>query len=423
MTSRETKSLTDIEDKSSGVSNDVLIESLRYQLAQLNPEERMEFGGQEMFNFVMRPVYNSKDKKMSIELLLYISSLMAGCACQMAAMADNPGTILTLRVKGGETYYAGDAILQKLFGEQYSPWSIVGGGMKQIGQEQVFRDFDIQDCIKYSMETMGSDKFGVIRMPDQYRPEVLSKESITELWNSCTDHLRRIIPSVSEWPGCYGVMLQKAIVSAGDIIKPDAALTIIAESMLYASKLELRQHAHEEEAPREVCAVPYYSSHMIGTTTTAEKPEKFPFNNSVPKRYVRCIALLMAVAIGIPATIGVWSFLWRQHSVSCITGLLTALITWGTYGLITRSYPAVLDRVILGIIAVVGTIVGFAYCINNLLPIHTMNNFLVVLQSMTSPSFWSALWGSNHEFVSAFVISLFSAAGFIPYIRHRISKD
>lgn len=421
MTSRETKSLANTEDKSSGVSNDVLIESLRYQLTQLNPEERMEFGGQEMFNFVMRPVYNSKDKKMSIELLLYISSLMAGCACQMAAMADNPGTILTLRVKGGETYYAGDAILQKLFGEQYSPWSIVGGGMKQIGQEQVFRDFDIQDCIKYSMETMGSDKFGVIRMPDQYRPEVLSKESITELWNSCTDHLRRIIPSVSEWPGCYGVMLQKAIVSAGDIIKPDAALTIIAESMLYASKLELRQHAHEEEAPREVCTVPYYSSHMIGTTTTAEKPEKFPFNNSVPN-YVRCIALLMAVAIGIPATIGVWSFLWRQHSVSCITGLLTALITWGTYGLITRSYPAVLDQVILGIIAVVGTIVGFAYCINDLLPVHTMNNFLVVLQSMTSPPFWSALWNSNHEVVSAFVISLISAAGFIPYIRHRISK-
>ena len=344
-------------------------------------------------------------------------------ACQMAAMADNPGTILTLRVEGGETYYAGDAILQKLFGEQYSPWSIVGGGMKQIGQEQVFRGFDIQDCIKYSMETMGSDKFGVIRMPDQYRPEVLSKESITELWNSCTDHLRRIIPSVSEWPGCYGVMLQKAIVSAGDIIKPDAALTIIAESMLYASKLELRQHTHEEEVPREVCTVPYYSSHMIGTTTTAEKPEKFPFNNSVPKRYIRCIALLMAAAIGIPATIGVWSFLCRQHSVSCITGLLTALITWGTYGLITRSYPAILDQVILGIIAVVGTIVGFAYCINNLLPVHTMNNFLVVLQSMTSPSFWSALWGSNHEFVSAFVISLFSAAGFIPYIFRRISKD
>ncbi len=237
MTSKETKSLANTEDKSSGVSNDVLIESLRYQLAQLSPEERMEFGGQEMFNFVMRPVYNSKDKKMSIELLLYISSLIAGCACQMAAMADDPGTILTLRVKGGETYYAGNIILQKLFGEQYSPWAIVGGGMKQIGQEQVFRDFDIKDCIKYSMETMGSDKFGVIRMPDKYRPEVLSKESITELWHSCTDHLRRIIPSASEWPGCYGVMLQKAIVSAGDIIKPDAALTIIAESMLYASKL------------------------------------------------------------------------------------------------------------------------------------------------------------------------------------------
>lgn len=217
-------------------------------------------------------------------------------------------------------------------------------------------------------------------------------------------------------------MLQKAIVSAGDIIKPDAALTIIAESMLYASKLELRQHAHEEEVPKEVCTVPY-SSHIISTTTAAEKPEKFPFNNSVPKRYVRYIALLMAATIGIPATIGMWSFLCRQHSVSCLTGLLTALITWGTYGLITRSYPAILDRVILGIIAVAGTVVGFAYCINNLLPVHTMNNFPVVLQSMTSPSFWSALWGSNHEVVSAFVISLISAAGFIPYIRHRISKD
>ena len=80
MALKETKSLTDIKDKSSGVSNDILIESLRYQLAQLTPEERMEFGGQEMFNFVMRPVYNSKDKKMSIELLLYISRLMSGCA-------------------------------------------------------------------------------------------------------------------------------------------------------------------------------------------------------------------------------------------------------------------------------------------------------------------------------------------------------
>lgn len=80
MTSKETKSLADIEDKSSGVSNDVLIESLRYQLAQLNPEERMELGGQEMFNFVMRPVYNSKDKKMSIELLLlYLQSDSRAC--------------------------------------------------------------------------------------------------------------------------------------------------------------------------------------------------------------------------------------------------------------------------------------------------------------------------------------------------------
>ena len=52
MTSKETKSLADIEDKSSGVSNDILIESLRYQLAQLNPEERMEFGGQEMFTIL-----------------------------------------------------------------------------------------------------------------------------------------------------------------------------------------------------------------------------------------------------------------------------------------------------------------------------------------------------------------------------------
>lgn len=103
MTSRETKSLANTEDKSSGVSNDVLIESLRYQLAQLNPEERMEFGGQEMFNFVMRPVYNSKDKKMSIELLLYISSyissLIAGCACQMAAMADDPGQFSPCELK------------------------------------------------------------------------------------------------------------------------------------------------------------------------------------------------------------------------------------------------------------------------------------------------------------------------------------
>ena len=225
-----------INDK---ILKDNLIVSLREQLESMNESDRITIGGQEMFEFLMQPHKDDTEPRLPIQIFLCVSSMLAGYATQIAARAESPENILEIGMEDGQKFYLGDKILQKVFLETYSPWSFIGGGMEQIGKVKVFKAFDIQECVGHSAQVMGSDDFYNIRVPKNHQPDVLAPKDFAELWKTCSEHLSAIVPNQQEWPGCYGVVLHQAIIHAKGIIDPKIALTIIAESMLIASKLDL----------------------------------------------------------------------------------------------------------------------------------------------------------------------------------------
>lgn len=218
---------------------DNLITSLREQLESMNESDHITVGGQEMFNFLMRPHKDDTEPRLPIQIFLCVSSMIAGYAAQVAARAESPENILEISMNNGQKFYLGDSILQKIFVEKYSPWSFVGGGMKQIGRTKAFKAFDIQECVGHSAQVMGSDDFYAIRVPKKHQPDVLTPKDFVGLWKTCSEHLGAIVPNQQEWASCYGFVLQQAIIHAKGIIDPKIALTIIAESMLIASKLDL----------------------------------------------------------------------------------------------------------------------------------------------------------------------------------------
>ncbi len=221
------------------ISKDHLITSLREKVGSMNDIDRITVGGQEMFNFLMIPHKDDTEPRLPIQILLCVSSMLAGYAAQVAVRVESPETILEIGMKNGQKFYLGDGILQKIFVEKYSPWSFVGGGMKQIGKTKAFKAFDIQECIGHSAQVMGSNDFYTIRVPKNHQPDALTPKDFVGLWKTCSEHLGAIIPNQQEWASCYGFVLQQAIIHAKDIIDPNVVLTIIAESMLIASKLDL----------------------------------------------------------------------------------------------------------------------------------------------------------------------------------------
>lgn len=221
------------------ILKDHLITSLREKLESMNDIDRITVGGQEMFNFLMIPHKDDTEPRLPIQIFLCVSSMLAGYAAQVAVRVESPETILEIGMKNGQKFYLGDGILQKIFVEKYSPWSFVGGGMKQIGKIKAFKAFDIQECVGHSAQVMGSNDFYTIRVPKNHQPDVLTPKDFVGLWKICSEHLGAIIPNKQEWASCYGFVLQQAIIHARGIIDPNVVLTIIAESMLIASKLDL----------------------------------------------------------------------------------------------------------------------------------------------------------------------------------------
>ena len=71
-----------------------LITSLREKLESMNNTDRITVGGQEMFNFLMRPHKDDTEPRLPIQIFLCVSSMITGYAAQVAARAEPPENIL-----------------------------------------------------------------------------------------------------------------------------------------------------------------------------------------------------------------------------------------------------------------------------------------------------------------------------------------
>lgn len=183
------------------------------------------------------------EKGVHIESILCALSALAGYACQasLRVQALEKGmsevtALVVIDTANGKKYFFGDPLNQLLVESKYSVWSLAAGAAQHNGCSQLP---DINDIFRHVTTTVGNDNFGIPRLPDKHQPSDTPVNYLKALWPHLLPVIKQFCPTPSEWPILYGLAIQEVIDMAKGIITPDLALTIVMESAIPMSKIDL----------------------------------------------------------------------------------------------------------------------------------------------------------------------------------------
>lgn len=181
-----------------------------------------------------------------VESVLSALGASAGFGTQMAIREGfiKPGIVpadqafVILRARNGERYFYGDFLNHGLFESgkrQITVWSLVGGGAQKAGAKTLP---DIVEIVKYNASTLGTNAFGIPRLPKGHQPSELPKAVLSQTW----PHVQSILKSQNIDPTVWGWTLamaaQNVIIQNKNKIDPALAAKIVMESALPMSKVD-----------------------------------------------------------------------------------------------------------------------------------------------------------------------------------------
>ena len=178
-----------------------------------------------------------------VDSLLCALGALAGYACQSAvrrtaeAMKLEPNALLTVvNTVDGKTFYFGDHLNKPLAENPYSVWSIAGGGAQEAGCTVMP---DLMAIFQHVTQDVGTDQFGVPRVPEKNKAHDTPVNYLTGLWPHIKPVLPLYCPERAQWPIMLALSIQQVIVMAKDAIEPGLALTIVMESAVPMSKVDV----------------------------------------------------------------------------------------------------------------------------------------------------------------------------------------
>jgi hypothetical protein len=134
---------------------------------------------------------------------------LAGFSAQMsirkaviAPQQLDPSEVLAeIVTRNGETYYFSDTLNWILFENvtqpPYSIWAYLLDVMQSNGRTRLP---DIADIVGYAARTVGTDRFGVPRLPAEHMPRRLPRVALQEHWRSVQQELESSRRSPADWP-------------------------------------------------------------------------------------------------------------------------------------------------------------------------------------------------------------------------------
>ncbi|MDR2688571.1 MAG: hypothetical protein LBB76_02285 [Azoarcus sp.] len=200
-----------------------------------------KLGAKEVFQ---RLIVGMKDSKgVHIESLLTALGALVGYACQAnlraQALAKGMPATAPFQVVGtqdGKQYFFGDPLNDALAGSQYSVWGLVGGAAQHAGA----KDFpDLNEIFQYTASVLGSERFGIPRIPDDHKPADTPLNYLKGLWPTLLPTVELFCPNPAEWPILYSLAIQEAIYAGKESIDPGLAFRIVMESAIPMSKVDL----------------------------------------------------------------------------------------------------------------------------------------------------------------------------------------
>jgi hypothetical protein len=185
------------------------------------------------------------EKGVHIESLLSALGSIAGYTCQSSVREEfmhihgQPENQVFAIASGadGKNYYFGDLLNKPLAESQYSVWSLAAGAAEQLGCKEFV---DIKDIFTHVSQTVGSESFGIPRIPEDHAPGNYPLEYVKIFYPRLVPMLKEYCEKPSEWPILIGMTIQEVLYMSKGVIDPALALAIVMESAVPMSKIDLK---------------------------------------------------------------------------------------------------------------------------------------------------------------------------------------
>lgn len=227
-------------DTPSNPAADALMRAIDRQRSS-DPLIGAKLGGKEVFQQLLSGLKN--ERGVHVESLLCALGALAGYACQAKLRAqasakglDESAALLAVSSPDGKTYYFGDLLNQDLAESKYSIWSLAAGAAQHHGCKVLP---DLNGIFAHVSKTIGTDAFGVPRLPDGHNTGDLPINYLKALWPVFFPLAKRYCKDPIEWPLLFGAAIQEALAAAKQAISQELALQIIMESAVPMSKVDL----------------------------------------------------------------------------------------------------------------------------------------------------------------------------------------
>jgi hypothetical protein len=207
-----------------------------------DPLIALKIGGKEIVNWMTRVL---KDEKgVHIQTLLCALGSVAGYACQASIRTEFVLTkglpenkvFVIVGAQDGRNYYFGDLLNKPLAENQYSIWTMTGGAAQHLGANELI---DVGEIFKHVTHSIGSESFGIPRVSESNKAAALPINFVKLMWPKMLPYAKDFCETPSEWPMLFGSAIQEAMYMGKGMIDPALALSIVMESAIPMSKVDL----------------------------------------------------------------------------------------------------------------------------------------------------------------------------------------
>jgi hypothetical protein len=197
----------------------------------------------------------ANDDVVHLESLICALGSLAGYACQVA-VASRATRGASKQVLGGQAqnasgHFLGDALYKVLAESRHSVWKIAANGAEEAGCKALP---DLAEILSHTSVVLGTESFGVPRMPKQHRAGDLPLNYVRKLWPELKPVIERACPSPEQWPVVFGLAIRNALIASKDQIDPGVALRLAMESAAAMTKAALDEPVRAFAAARKPVA-------------------------------------------------------------------------------------------------------------------------------------------------------------------------
>lgn len=179
-----------------------------------------------------------------IETVLAAIGALAGFAVQMGIREEPDEAVgvpaakrfVEFGTKSGEKFYFGDLINGGLLGEgghKVSVYGLIGGAAQASGAQNLA---DCREIAAYVVSTLGSDSFGLLRVPPHHAPQQTPIDLLNILWNPVRNYLAVSNLRPSLWCFTIAHAGYLAIIESKNVIDPALAFKLVMEAAIMMSK-------------------------------------------------------------------------------------------------------------------------------------------------------------------------------------------